>query len=103
LADLIVPNMTVLHLLWDFTMLCELIGTFKGNLTLQNKALAATNTIMNMFYKNDPESIPAACKLADEVFSEKWEEHSAGIYKCEPEQAQVWGIGHCHIDMAWYI
>ncbi len=95
--------MTALRLLWDFTTLRELISTFKGNSTLQNKALAAANAIMNTFYKNDPESIPAARKLADEVFGEKWEERGAGIYEHEPEQAQVWGIGHCHIDTAWYI
>jgi hypothetical protein len=50
-------------------MLHKLIGTFKGNSTLQNKALVAANTIMNTFYKNNPKSILAACKLADKVFS----------------------------------
>jgi alpha-mannosidase len=90
------------HLLWDFTTLRELIG-IPGNSTLQNKALAVANEIMNVFYKNDPESIPTARKLADEVFGEKWQERGAGIYEHGPEQAPVWGIGHCHIDTAWYV
>ena len=64
--DRVVPSLG-LHL-------CKLISTFKGNSTLQNKALAATNTITNTFYKNNPESIPAAHNLADEVFGKKWEE-----------------------------
>jgi hypothetical protein len=44
--------------------------SFKAKATLQNKALTIANTIMNMFYKKDPEGNPAACRLADEVFSE---------------------------------
>ncbi|KAI0248419.1 glycoside hydrolase family 38 protein [Lactifluus subvellereus] len=100
-ADLVVPNMSAWGLLWDFTTLRELIGTLPGNSTLQNKALTVANAIMNVFYKNDPESISVARKLADEVFGENWEEHGVDIYKCGPEEPQVWGIGHCHIDTAW--
>ena len=102
-ADLVVPNMTAWGLLWDFTTLRELIETLPGNSTLQNKALTVANAIMNTFYNNDPESIPAARKLADEVFGENWEEHGVDIYKYGPEESQVWGIGHCHIDTAWYV
>ena len=91
------------HLLWDFTTLREIIDTLPGNSTLQNKALTVANAIMNVFYKNDPESIPAARKLADEVFGEKWQERGEGIYEHGPKEAQVWGIGHCHIDTAWYV
>jgi alpha-mannosidase len=65
--------MTTLRVLWDFTTFCELISTVKGNSTPQNKELATANVIMNTFYKNDPESIPAARKLADEVFGD-WRE-----------------------------
>lgn len=94
--------MTAWGLLWDFTTLRELISTLPGNSTLQNKALTVANAIMNTFYKKDPESIPAARRLADEVFGEKWEERGVGIYEDGPKEAQVWGIGHCHIDTAWY-
>jgi alpha-mannosidase len=95
--------MTAWGLLWDFTTLRELISTLPGNSTLQNKALTVSNAIMNTFYKKDPESIPAARRLADEVFGEKWEERGVGIYEHGPKEAQVWGIGHCHIDTAWYV
>ena len=57
---------------------------------------------MNTFRKNDPDSITAARKLADEVFGDKWEECGAAIYEQGPEEVQVWGIGHCHIDTAWW-
>ncbi|KAI9508062.1 glycosyl hydrolases family 38 N-terminal domain-containing protein [Russula earlei] len=100
-ADLVVPNMPAWGLLWDFTTLRELIATLPGNSTLQNKALTVANAIMNAFNKNDPDSIPAARKLADEVFGDKWEERGVSIYEHGPEEAQVWGIGHCHIDTAW--
>ncbi|KAI9449033.1 glycosyl hydrolases family 38 N-terminal domain-containing protein [Lactarius psammicola] len=100
-ADLVVPNMPAWGLLWDFTVLRELISTLPGNSTLQNKALTVANAIMNTFRTNDSDSIPAARKLADEVFGEKWEERGAGIYEHGPDETQVWGIGHCHIDTAW--
>ncbi|KAI0287851.1 glycoside hydrolase family 38 protein [Russula brevipes] len=100
-ADLVVPNMIAWGLLWDFTTLRELIGTLPENSTLQNKALTVANAIMNTFYKNDPGSIPAARKLADEVLGDNWEARDAGIYEQGPKEAQVWGIGHCHIDTAW--
>ncbi|KAH9037516.1 glycoside hydrolase family 38 protein [Lactarius pseudohatsudake] len=100
-ADLVVPNMPAWGLLWDFTVLRELISTLPGNSTLQNKALTVANAIMNTFRNNDPDSIPAARKLADEVFGEKWEERGAAIYEHGPEDKQIWGVGHCHIDTAW--
>ena len=84
-------------------MLRELIGTFKGNSTLQNKAVAAANAIMNTFYRTTTRAFQLRTSLLMKCLVSKWEERSAGIYKREPEQAQVWGIGHCHIDMAWYI
>jgi alpha-mannosidase len=101
-ADLVVPHLPAWGLLWDFTVLRELIGTLPGESMLQNKALTVANAIMNTFSKNDPDSIPAARKLADEVFGDKWEERGAAIYEQGPKEAQVWGIGHCHIDTAWW-
>ena len=47
-----------------------------------------------MFYKKDPGSIPAARKLAEEVFGEKWADRGVGIYEDGPIiEAWVWGIG----------
>lgn len=90
-------------LLWDFTALRELIDTLPGNSTLQNKALTVANAIMNTFRKNDPDSLKDARKLADEVFGDKWEDRGAGIYEQQGSDVpQVWGIGHCHIDTAWW-
>ena len=58
---------------------------------------------MNIFYKKDPEGIPAERKLADEVLCEKWEDRSVGIHEDGPMEAQTWGVSHCHIDAAWYV
>ncbi|KAI0270408.1 alpha-mannosidase [Gloeopeniophorella convolvens] len=100
-ADLVVPNMPAWGLLWDFTALRELVGTLPGSSTLQNKALTVANAIMNTFYKDDGNSIPAARALAEEVFGEHWEASGEKVYEDGPAEAQIWGIGHCHIDTAW--
>lgn len=100
-ADLVVPNQEAWRLFWDFEALKQIIDQVSGSTVLQNKALVAANAIMNVFDKSDAASIPAARKLAEEVFGEGWEAKGAGIYKEGPARASVWGIGHCHIDTAW--
>lgn len=57
-ADLVVPNQEAWGLLWDFQTLKELVETLPGNTSLQNKALAVANEIMNVFQNNDQASIP---------------------------------------------
>ncbi|KAI0041688.1 glycoside hydrolase family 38 protein [Auriscalpium vulgare] len=100
-ADLVAPNQDAWGLLWDFTALRELVGTLPGNSALQNKALYVANEIMNVFSKNDPSTIIAARKLAEDIFGENWEKKGANIYEEGAKVAQIWGIGHCHIDTAW--
>jgi alpha-mannosidase len=101
-ADLVVPNQEAWRLLWDFTTLKEISETLSGNTGLQNKALKVANEIMNVFNNHDLASIHRARKLAAEVFGEGLDEKGAKIYQEGPERAQVWGIGYCHIDTAWY-
>ena len=57
-------------LLRDFTTLRELIDTLPGNSmpSKQSAHRSKRDYIINTFWKNDLESIPATCKLADEVF-----------------------------------
>ncbi|KAG6862107.1 hypothetical protein C0995_005917 [Termitomyces sp. Mi166 len=100
-ADLVVPNQEAWRLLWDFTTLRELVDTLPGNTPLQNKALVAANEIMNVFNRGDPEGIREARKIAESVFGEGWESKGAGVYDEGPRNAQIWGIGTCHIDTAW--
>ena len=57
--------------------------------------------IMNVFDKGDIGSIDRARKLAEEVFGENWDKKGDKIYEEGAKKAQVWGIGHCHIDTAW--
>ncbi|KAK1215351.1 Glycoside hydrolase, 38 vacuolar alpha mannosidase [Marasmius sp. AFHP31] len=99
-ADLVVPNMEAWHLLWDFTTLREIIDTVPGNTSLQNQALVAANEIMNAFQTGDASAIRKCRQIAEGVFGEGWQEKGEKIYK-DYKSAQIWGIGHCHIDTAW--
>ncbi|KAG5717158.1 Alpha-mannosidase, partial [Termitomyces sp. T112] len=66
-----------------------------------NKALVAANEIMNVFNRGDPRGIREARKIAEGLFGEGWEGKRERIYDEGVGEAQVWGIGHCHIDTAW--
>ncbi|KAF9070390.1 glycosyl hydrolases family 38 N-terminal domain-containing protein [Rhodocollybia butyracea] len=92
-ADLVVPNQEAWHLLWDFQTLREIADSVSGNTSLQNKAIVVANEIMNAFKSGDASDIHRCRKLAEQVFGED-------VYK-DYKQAQIWGIGHCHIDTAW--
>ncbi|KAH8115672.1 glycoside hydrolase family 38 protein [Phellopilus nigrolimitatus] len=101
-ADLVVPNEDAWRLLWDFGTLRELAGSLPGNTALQNKAVITGNAIMNAFDAGDPASIQRARKIAEDVLGAGWEAKGADIYKAGPNtKADIWGIGHCHIDTAW--
>ncbi|KAJ3983926.1 glycosyl hydrolases family 38 N-terminal domain-containing protein [Lentinula detonsa] len=99
-ADLVVPNQDAWHLLWDFSTLREIVDSLPGNTLLQNKALAVANEIMNTFRSGDASDIRRCRQLAEGVFGENWQSEGENIYK-DDEHAQIWGIGHCHIDTAW--
>ena len=102
-ADLVVPNQEAWGLLWDFQTLKELVETLPGNTALQNKALAVANEIMNVFRNNDHASIPRARAAAQQVFGEGWAQKGSEVYSSDTQEDKVWGIGHCHIDTAWYV
>lgn len=100
-ADLVVPNQEAWHLLWDFRTLQQLVESLPGNSMLQNKALAIANSIMNVFDHQDLASIGKSRKLAEEVFGKGWAGKSDNIYQGHVKE-QIYGIGHCHIDTAWF-
>ncbi|KZS95622.1 hypothetical protein SISNIDRAFT_452270 [Sistotremastrum niveocremeum HHB9708] len=100
-ADLVVPNQEAWHLLWDFQTLKELTQSLPGNSIIQNKALKVANEILNIFDSGDLKSVGKARKAAEQVFGEGWAEKGAKVYDEGEKTAQVWGIGHCHIDTAW--
>lgn len=100
-ADLVVPNSDAWNLLWDFKTLRELVDSLPGNTALQNKALAVANEIMNVFDRGDASSLVRARKVAEELLGEGWAAKGEKIYDEGAPRAQIWGIGHCHIDTAW--
>lgn len=105
-ADLVVPNLPAWALLWDFQTLNQIIDTLPGNTPLQNQALVTANAIMNAFKTGRLEDILECRRIAEEgVFGVGWEEKAGDIYKEGPgkEGSKIWGIGHCHIDTAWYV
>jgi alpha-mannosidase len=61
--------------------------------SLQNKALATCNEIMNVFRSGDAYAIRQARKLAEGVFGEGWHAQGADIYKEGTTDPQIWGIG----------
>ncbi|ETW79602.1 glycoside hydrolase family 38 protein [Heterobasidion irregulare TC 32-1] len=100
-ADLVVPNQEAWGLMWDFDALREIVDALPGTSALQNRALAVANAMMNAFDRGDPASIGAARALAERVFGAGWAAKQERIYEEGPTDAQIWGIGHCHIDTAW--
>jgi alpha-mannosidase len=102
-ADLVVPNMDAWHLLWDFFTLRQIVDSLSQSSPLQNKALYVANEIMNAFGKGDASDIKRARKIAEQIFGEDWQSCGADIYKEGPPRIQIWGIGHCHIDTAWWV
>ena len=100
-ADLVVPNQDAWGLLWDFHALHQLVDSVPGDTSLQNKALGVANEITNVFRKGDIADIRKARMLAENVFGEGWQSKVEKIYEEGDRKAQIWGIGHCHIDTAW--
>ena len=101
-ADLVVPNIEAWALMLDFQNIKDITDNLPGNSILQNKALALANEIMNTFANGDEESIAKCRKKAEEIYGEGWEKKGDKIYEEGEKHQQVWGIGHCHIDTAWY-
>lgn len=101
-ADLVVPNVAAWDLMVDFQNIKDIADNLPGNSILQNKAIVVANEIMNTFNSNDESSIAKCRKLAEEIYGEGWEKKGAKIYEEGEKRIQVWGIGHCHIDTAWY-
>ena len=102
-ADLVVPNQDAWNLLLDFQTLRQISDALPGNTPIQNKALVAANKIINVFDHKHPSTVIECRKIAEGVFGEGWQEKGEKIYEEGiHKESLVWGIGHCHIDTAWY-
>jgi alpha-mannosidase len=52
---------------------------------------------MNAFRTGDESDIRRCRDIASTVFGAGWEKKGSGIYDEGTKDAEVWGIGHCHI------
>ena len=59
--------------------------------------MVAANEIMNAFRTGDESDIRRCRDIASTVFGAGWEKKGAGIYDEGTKDAEIWGIGHCHI------
>ncbi|WOO79962.1 Alpha-mannosidase [Vanrija pseudolonga] len=101
-ADLVVPNQEAVRLKWDFEFLRQLGSQLPEDSALAQTANFTANEMMNVFRKNDLESVAATRKVAENTLGKDWQ---ARIIKdsdeVEAQQGTLWAIGHCHIDTAW--
>lgn len=100
-ADLVVPRMEAHRLLWDFTTLKHLAQQMPENSPLSNKCMEVANAIMNVFDKDDLESITAGRKLAEKVLGEGWEKED--VYKGVTGDVTVATVGNCHSEYSRWL
>lgn len=97
-ADLVVPNQEAVRLKWDFEFLRQLGSQLPEDSALAQTANFTANEMMNVFRKNDLESVAATRKVAENTLGKDWQ---ARILKdsdeVEAQQGTLWAIGH------WYV
>ncbi len=96
-ADLVMPNLTALGLLQDFTAIKQIAQELPENSALGNKCLEVGNAIINAFDPADPASLVQGRRLAEKVFGQGWEALGADVYKGPKSDVEVAAIGNCHI------
>ena len=91
-ADLVVLNQDAWRLLWDYTTLREISDNLPDNTPTHHLALTLQNRIMNTFRADDPSTIAACRKIAEELLGDGWEAKGHEIYDMNMNTA-IYGIG----------
>lgn len=85
--------------MWDFETLKQLHEVLPITSPLGCKALATALKIMDVF--DGKESCIKACRDTSAlVLGSGWEQH---VSVEQGPDAQLWAIGYCHIDTAWWV
>ncbi|WOO86295.1 Alpha-mannosidase [Vanrija pseudolonga] len=109
-ADIVLARSEARSLYIDFKVLTQMArGPGTATSSLQRQALRAANDIMNVFKiaegrENDDEldRVVAQCRaIAAGVIGRPNDEELVKDTARVGDDAQLWGIGHCHIDTAW--
>jgi len=101
-ADLVIPNLTAVGLLQDFSAIKHLAQEMPENSPLGNKCMEVGNAIINLFDPADPKTLVAGRKLAEKVFGQGWEAQGANVFKGPKSDVEVAVVGNCHIGQsAW--
>ena len=103
MAEIAVPNLEAWQLKYDFDTLVQLSEVLPAQSPLRNKARRTANNVMNAFKKTSG-AIAECRKIAEEVLGGDWkaELKDARGKNAEDSTGQLWALGHCHIDTAWY-
>lgn len=104
------------RLMWDFNTLHQVAQEFPSDSPLANQAMYTANAMMNAFDYRDASSVLRARKVAEDVLGKNWEARmeegrmeSGGMGMLGHKQdgrdknGTLWGVGHCHIDTAWWV
>lgn len=95
---LVCPDMEAWRLYWDFTILRDLSRELSQDRHESHEALRVANEIMNVFQRDDRDSLSRCRDLASIILGK--DRDSAKVYDNDAE-APVVAVGHCHIDTAW--
>ncbi|KAK8089468.1 alpha-mannosidase [Apiospora hydei] len=97
-ADICAVNMDARQLWIDTWIIGDAAREFPEDSWEQHKALNVATAILENYKLGDKESIKKCRKIAQDYIGANVD--SAKVYDSGKE-AQVFGIGHCHIDTCW--
>jgi alpha-mannosidase len=94
--------------MWDFDTLHQVAEQFPDQSPMKNRAMYCANEIMNTFDYRDASSISRCRKVAEDVLGTDWEvkmekEREGKKVVGVDKTGNLWGVGHCHIDTAWWV
>nr|6LZ1_A Chain A, Ams1 [Schizosaccharomyces pombe 972h-]6LZ1_B Chain B, Ams1 [Schizosaccharomyces pombe 972h-]6LZ1_C Chain C, Ams1 [Schizosaccharomyces pombe 972h-]6LZ1_D Chain D, Ams1 [Schizosaccharomyces pombe 972h-] len=98
-ADLVAPNLPAMALAYDFLLMQQCVKQLPSNCWQKYKARQICNDIMNTFHPNDLSTINECRNLAKAFLGNDID--SEAVFEKNNDKANVFAIGHCHIDTAW--
>ncbi|KAB5563455.1 glycosyl hydrolase family 38 domain-containing protein [Coniochaeta sp. 2T2.1] len=97
-AEIVAVNPDARQLFIDMWIIGDAAREFPQDSWEQHKALKVATDVINAFELGNKDSIKKCRKVAQEYIGPNVD--SSKVYDSDKE-AQVFGIGHCHIDSCW--